>query len=366
LKVLRSLALLCALCLALPAWAVNLMEGRLAIDGFGGWAYGITKDNSYLAGAPQGDYRHAYFSLNLSARVTDDFSASAQLFFPVGGEEGPSLDYAFAEWRALDWLRVRAGQIKQPFGLSNEVFDVGTLRPFYDLPQAIYGPVGFAGEAFTGAAITGSRGFGAWALSYDLYGGGLHLERFTAPENFLLAKTGEEDEEEIHRDLIGARLMVETPLEGLRFGVSGYRAFEVAETWREVIALSAEYATEALSIRAEAAHQALEGELTDDAAYVEVSYRFGPHWQVALLGDASQVSLSEAPDPVAPSFNQHLEGAVGLNYWVNPGLVFKLAVHHVEGNLLASPEPEEFADLVANDELVTSTNLFQAGVQFSF
>ena len=66
------------------------------------------------------------------------------------------LDYAFAEWFVSDALKIRMGRVKHPFGLYGEIFDVGTLRPFYLLPQSIYGPNGFTAKAYNGVGLTGN------------------------------------------------------------------------------------------------------------------------------------------------------------------------------------------------------------------
>jgi hypothetical protein len=52
---------------------------------------------------------------------------------------GWAYDYGFAEWRFSDALRLHAGRMKHPFGIYSEIFDVGTLRPFYTLSQSVYG-----------------------------------------------------------------------------------------------------------------------------------------------------------------------------------------------------------------------------------
>lgn len=61
------------------------------------------------------------------------------------------------------------GKVNQPFGISTEVFDVGTLRPFQVLPQAFYGPVGLTSESYEGVGLTGSFPLlNSWHLSYDV------------------------------------------------------------------------------------------------------------------------------------------------------------------------------------------------------
>ena len=82
---------------------------------------------------------------------------AGQIFVNAEGEF--SLDWGFAEYRIHDLLRLRAGKMKNPFGIFMEVKDVGTLRPFFSLPYSIYGAGNMASEAYLGAGLTGSYNF---------------------------------------------------------------------------------------------------------------------------------------------------------------------------------------------------------------
>ena len=134
------------LALGLAASAMAQAE-RVQLHGFGSWAYGRTDGNDYLAGSDGGRYDDASFTLNLVAAPVDHLRIVGQ---PDWRDEPEGthikLDYAFAEWTFSDKLHLRAGKVKQPFGISTEVFAVGTLRPFTELPQAVYGPAGLVGE----------------------------------------------------------------------------------------------------------------------------------------------------------------------------------------------------------------------------
>ncbi len=59
--------------------------------------------------------------------------------------------------------------------------------------------------------------------------------------------------------------------------------------------------------------------------------------------------------------------ALGLNYWMNPNLVFKLSYHIVEGNRFALPM--DVADYLAayqKGSFDETTHLIVFGTQFSF
>jgi hypothetical protein len=344
----------------------------VAIHGFGGWAYGRTDNNAYLGGLPGGDYRSSDFALNVHASPIEHLRITSQVVWRED-EHGHSveLDYAFAEWSFSDALKLRAGAIKQPFGISTEVFRVGTLRPFLELPQAVYGGVGLTGgTAFKGLSLSGAARLGTrWTISYDVYGGGVDQEEFVMPENFLRGQAvsvANELEVESTRDVLGGHIVVETPVPGLRVGGSAYTGKELGSTRREVYGLQAEYLIGAWSVRGEYAHETVPGDLTVTGAYLEAAYRLGDRWQAAAQHGRLRTHLVGADAAVAPSLLDHTETALGVNYWFSPQFVLKLSYHYVDGNRLAAPEPADLAAQVRSGALQTKTHLLQFGAQFSF
>ena len=90
----------------------------------------------------------------------------------VNGDDNFELDYAFAGWSFSDALELRIGRVKHPYGIYGEIFDVGTLRPLYQLARSVYGPVGFTARAYNGVGLSGWLDWDSgWALQYDVYYG---------------------------------------------------------------------------------------------------------------------------------------------------------------------------------------------------
>lgn len=366
----RVTALLLPLAM-IPAVSASAQEpaSRLEVHGFGSWAYGRTNRNQYLFGDEQGRYDDASFGFTVIASPADRLKIVAQ---PVWLDDADGvtveLDFAFAEWKFSDRLKLRAGKVQQPFGISTEVFDIGTLRPFLALPQAVYGPVGIVGEAYTGVGLTGSFEWkGGWGLTYDVFGGGQHLEEFFPPEAVLLGEDFQEATEiEITRNMVGTHLVLATPLEGLSIGGSVYTGMEFAATRRTGLGLQVEYLTGPWSLRSEYARETVQDDLDVNAFYGEAAYRIDPHWQVAAQYGRLTSALAGVPAPSAPSLLDHKETAVGLNYWWNHNFVFKLSFHHVDGNRFAGPDPMDLASAVASGTLQPKTNLVAFGAQFTF
>lgn len=352
-----------------PSARAQESQPRVEVHGFGEWAYGKTDGNQYLAGDEDGNYENAALALNVVATVSDRLRVVGQAEWIDGrGGTDVKLDYSFAEWKLSDQLRIRAGKVKQPFGISAEVFDVGTLRPFFELPQGVYGPVGLVGESYKGVGLTGSFALkGGWELRYDVYGGGQELEEYLAPE---AVTSGEEFTDPVRieqtRDMIGGRLVAATPVTGLEFGASAYTGIEIGSGRRTAFGLQAEYLAGGWSLRTEFVRETVKDDLEANGFYFEAAYRLDSHWQVAAQYDHFTSTVLPVPSPPAPSLLDHKELAVSLNYWWSRDFVFKLSYHHVNGNRLAGPDPQELAQVVAAGTLKEKTNLVLFGAQFSF
>lgn len=354
------------------------MPDNVAIHGFGGWAYGKTdNENQYLVGNEDGNYDNVNFSLNISANPYERLS----VYFQGGynersGGDDVVLDYAFAEWYFTDALILRAGKVKAPFMIYTEIYDVGTLRPFFTLPPGVYHEL--AAEAYKGLGVTGSLyTSNGWGILYDLYGGGLDLQPnpvFNPQELTFDSFTP------VVSDMIGGRLTIQTPLDGLSFGLSSYTGdveFEINGEVPEndpfkdhytIFGASAEYLSDRWWIRSEYLTQKDSPIIEIDVVYVEAAYKITEHWQAAARYEVADFNINIPEAQIFPeSFFEHEDVALGINYWLNPNLVFKLSYHIVNGNRFANPEKaEDFLADLQKGSFDETTNLISFGVQFSF
>jgi hypothetical protein len=358
--------------------------GDVEIHGFGGWAYGETDGNAYLVGTADGQYDNGEFALNVAAEPVEKISVVAQIRGEAGaGEDMFELDYAFAAYSFSDRLNLRLGRVKHPFGLYGEIYDVGTLRPFYTLPQSIYGPNGYTARAYNGVGVGGIVEIGAeWALQYDVYAGQIEGD-FTTPG---LMTTSEDLflQPEVNFGFrvdktLGARLEISTPLNGLSFGLSGFRGDDNTDldvglepdATREVALASVEYLSPRWSIRGEWGTMKRDIDFEGEGGYVEAAFRLTDAWQVAARYDTLEVTLpstdlSNLP-PVFAQLLDHDELALGVNYWFSPGFVVRLSYQQVEGNRHAFLEtPEAVLEMLMTGTLEDSTELVVLGAQFSF
>lgn len=395
-----ALAMLAA---ATPAHAIELADGKLSLSGFGRWAWGDTDGNAFLAGRDDGKADTVGMAINTFARPTDQLAFSAQLFYDLSRV---NIDWVFAEWRFSDALRLRAGQVKLPFGAYWEVKDVGTLRPFYNLPVSIYGFADLAAESYYGAGFTGSLPtFASFDVSYDVYGGTLWFEssdRFRDAPRVTLpvpapAATPTTAPQTVNTrvdETFGGRLTVATPLPGLTVRVSGYRG-EVADLGNQAQGagpagsalyawgVSLEYLNEWLEIRSEGFRKSEgRGATRQDTqtGYVEAAVRFLGDLQVAGRAESATYDVAGFTSTTyrPNSLRRHEELALGLNYWFSRDFVVKASYHWVDGNRFAVPEygwssvttdglqgggpPPNPADIRYDAD----TRLLMAGAQFSF
>lgn len=368
-----------------PGSALNFMD-ELEIHGFGGWAYGNTDGLSYAVGSSDGKYDNAEFALNISARPAERLSIVAQVYYESDDADSNTskdaeLDYAFAEWFVSDALKVRMGRVKHPFGLYGEIFDVGTLRPFYLLPQSIYGPNGFTAKAYNGVGLTGNYSFGSgWGVQYDLYGGEIEgdfdipglittVDELALEPDIALGFTV--------NDTIGARLIFSTPIDGLSFGASAYRGDEevgldiVEKATRETWVGHAEYLSDRWTARAEWGRLTHKPNFEEEGGYLELAYKVTENWELAGRYDDWDLTfpntdLSTLPG-ILPQLLEHTEVAFGVNYWFNPSFVVRLDVHQVEGNRFAFVEtPDQVLEALTTNTLDDQTQLVVLGAQFSF
>jgi hypothetical protein len=368
--ILLSIVAVLSIPTAVPARA-EAIGGRIEFHGFGSWAYGNTSVNEYLQGTPEGSYRDTALSLNFTADVSERLKIVGQVFWREDNfESETTIDYIFAEWKRSDALRFRIGQVKLPFGMSSEVFDVGTLRPFITLPQGVYGRVGLTAEAYRGLGLTGTAAIGRrWGISYDAYIGGQDLEEFEAPEAVLTGEPVSREtafDTETSKDMFGGRVVFDTAVEGLRFGVSASTGTEVGNGHRDAIGGQVEYLSDVWSVRAEHVHESAHDHTRVDGSYLEAARRLGPHWQAALQVDRLHSKLLGVDDSIAPSLQHHEEAVVGINYWFGPEFVLKLSWHRVSGNRLATPDPDDLGAIVFAGSLEKRTSLIHFGGQFSF
>ncbi len=189
------------------------------IHGFVSQGFLATTDNNYLAETERGSFEFTEVGVNLTVTPIDKLRIGAQLFArdlgPIGNYDA-RFDWFYLDYHLADWLGLRAGRTKLPFGLYNELQDADAARVPVLLPQSVY-PTENRDFllALTGGELYGrtTLGPGGW-LAYRFYGG----TAFIDPTTLQGTTTTKVDVDVPY--LVGGRLMWETPAEGLQVGGS--------------------------------------------------------------------------------------------------------------------------------------------------
>jgi hypothetical protein len=207
-----------------PDEAVGLIVPRVAVHGFVSQGAFVSTANDYLGHSERGSFEFSEAAVNVSTEVVDRLRVGAQLFTrdlgPVGNY-AMTLDWAYLDYRWREWLGLRAGRIKMPFGLYNEFTDIDSARLPILLPQSVY-PIG--GRDFllaqTGFALHGSPALGdAGVLDYQVFAGTIFIGQSAVIDLDPAISIREIDTSYV----AGGQVFWRTPLRGLRVGASYLR-----------------------------------------------------------------------------------------------------------------------------------------------
>jgi hypothetical protein len=277
-----------------------------------------TTDNNYLADSKRGSFEFSEVGINFSKQLTERMRVGMQLFThdlgPLGNYR-TRFDWFYLDYRFRDWFGLRAGRTKLPFGLYNESSDIDAARVPVLLPQSVY-PV--SNREFL-LALTGGEAYGmvplgsAGSLEYRLYGGTVFYDTADATATGTNIKVPY---------IFGARLMWQTPIEGLQLGGSAQKLRIDAE---------------AVLPEAQIAQLKMAGQLPADfsgpiklqlpALLSVASIEYTAHnlllaseyarWRVALDSPLAQYTI-----PEMSSERFYLMAAYHVTSWFTPGLYY--------------------------------------------
>ena len=196
-------------------------ESKLSIHGFLSQAYANSTGGVY-EGIPQDgttDYR------NVALQFRYEYSAKDAFVLQFSDEQlgksalqpylGLGLNWVFYERQLLEGTTVKVGKFPIPMGIYNEVLHVGTVLPFYRPPFGFYGDGGFSSETISGVGFYQAVSLGqSWSAEADLYAGEFTFYQYYGP-----AVTPTRS-----NNALGTQFWLYTPIEGVRFGLGGYRA----------------------------------------------------------------------------------------------------------------------------------------------
>ncbi|MET0793794.1 MAG: hypothetical protein ABW061_19905 [Polyangiaceae bacterium] len=316
----------------------------IEIHGFVSQGFIASSANNYLAESKRGSFEFSEVGINFSKQLTDRMRVGVQLFThdlgPLGNYR-TRFDWFYLDYRFWDWLGVRAGRTKVPFGLYNESSDIDAARVPVLLPQSVY-PVSNRDFllAQTGAEAYGNVSLGsAGSLEYRLYGGTVFYDTSDATSTGTNVKVPY---------IFGGRLMWQAPVEGLQLGGSVQKlridadaaipADQVAQL-KMVGTLPADFVSP-LKVRIPALLGVASVEYNAHDLSLASEYS---RWQVGLK---SPVPAFSAPDAVSERW--YVMGAYRVNSWFTPGLYYSVLftdIHDRHGRKPAYGSPPDSAPI---------------------
>ena len=329
----------------------SFLEGRF--PGPGGVPQGPTFDERAIGIPEDGTFNYRAMALQFRYEMTPQdifvvqLSSRALGDSPISNvEDEVELDWAFYERRLGDDTAVKLGRVQIPFGIFNELRDVGTILPFYRAPFLFYREGAFTSETVDGIVL--SHIFGAasdWSFETDFFVG-----RWDSIEQDPIGTAGVA---KANNEGYGFQFWLNTPVSGLRFGLGGHHR-DVTEGAEGVLRLpgatsklddfyfSVEAAFERIVFRAE--YREFEGDpetspafgATDFSSTINQVYgQLGYHptdklrFYVQYETGDSDIFASIFTNDFTVTLREDLGFAV--NYLFSPNLVLKAEYHEVSG-----------------------------------
>jgi len=357
----RRAAAIGAMLLLLGFWmggatlfAAELGDSNLTVHGYLTQAYANSHGGQILGIPDDGttDYRTA--ALQFRYNMSSDDTFVIQLSHERIGKSvlqtikpDVHLDWVFYQHQLLDSVMVKIGKVPIPHGIYNEVLDVGTLLPFYRPPSQFYGEAAFSTETVDGALISHVLRIGEWELRTDLYGGEWDFDYII---DGVISPVRS-------KSALGTQLWLQTPIEGLRVGVGGYRSTDLGvpilppgakETRTEWLA----------SIDADFDHFVVQAEyLASDAKsdYFVDYYLLGG---IKLFQKIRINGMVEIANLDLPGFKDNIklqkDYAVGVNYAFRPNVIVKVEQHWLKTLNTEDPLVPLFMDPIRTQYYIVS------------
>ena len=282
-------------------------DARVDLHGFVSQGLLLSTANDYLAKSHRGSVEFTEAALNVSRSFGHHLRIAMQLFSRDLGPLGNyrlRFDWFLLDYRHADWLGLRVGRVKVPFGLYNDTSDYDPARVQVLLPQSVYPTTSrdFI-LAVTGAEVYGRAPLGpAGALEYRLYGGTTFVDLADSSGTPGLTVTSVDVPY-----TAGGRLLWE-PIEGLRLGGS-------------VLATKIDFSAQAGSMSVALRLPAVLW--VASAEYAHLRYRFAAEYSRWLVDlESSQPAL--VPPVSRESERGYVSGTYETSDWFALGLYYSL------------------------------------------
>lgn len=303
---------------------------RIQLHGYLTQAFAESTDLGVNGIPTNGTSEYRNLALQLRLQTSDQSNFVVQLSHEAVGDSPAAdlndeveLDWAFYEYRLPSDTALRFGRIAIPFGIYNEIRDVGTLLPFFLPPQTLYSEGIFANETVDGLTVSHSFfGSSGWGLDTSLFYGEWEVKQF------LTLNTAEV------QDAFGIQLWLETPIPGVRLGAAGrtgnYEGLDGTATGESVTfndyLFSVEAELDKVTARAEMIRLDFGTGATVESGYVQLGFRVFDRLALFLSSETSNLIRSSG---AKTDFTDDV--AFSVSYSVKPNFIVRLEHHWYEG-----------------------------------
>ncbi len=361
----------------------KLNNAGITIHGFASTGYLDSSHHNYLAETEDGSADFNEFGINFTKSFTNDLRLGLQLYsFDLGdiGDHKVSLDWGFLDYHWKEWLGIRLGRVKMPYGLYNEQQDYDMLRTSILLPQGIY-------SKYQRESIINYNGIGAYGkfslgefgkLGYDIFYGTAKFESDGGIAK-ILSENGRELRSSDMDWTSGGRIKWYTPVKGLLLSTTYFRyhlkqklsltvpgvgiyPIETDMPCGETFIVSAEYtrckftaAAEYYQINVDAKSTTYlpwvpggtrtENEFRPDSFYAQISYRFtdwfeaGAYYSVFYLDRHDRAGHKDAALNGTPDYNAWQKDlTISTRFDITENWLFKLEYHFIDGTGLTTAQ----------------------------
>lgn len=199
---------------------------QLQIHGFVSQGYLKSSEHDFwFAPTEDGTFQFNEIGINFAGMPSDNLRMGIQFLARDLGEIGNNevnVDWAYGDYQFRNWLGIRAGLLKRPYGLYSRIRDIDAARTSVILPISHYVEVNR--EYYLETQGAGIYGLLPGGVSYEFQYGTIPLDTddgIVKQAEFYLGGKAQAIENEY---VIAGELQWETPLDGLMLAVSGFDA----------------------------------------------------------------------------------------------------------------------------------------------
>jgi hypothetical protein len=320
--------------------------GSFDLHGYGSQDYLRASANQYLDADTTGSWDTNFLGLVGAVTVNDRSKLWAQL--ETSSTEPTTFTWFFLDYQVSDAARIHVGRVKYPLGLYNETIDAKFLQVTSLEPALYQEGADVVHDAYTGVGLDYDQSLGeAGEITWQAYVG-YTFDRNPPPDSR-------------DRRAYGGRVTYKTPIDGLRFMLSGYTTrVEVFATTEMVsehrMIASVDYVNGDWDVKSEYGKHKFLG-VSSDAWYAQLGHTFADKWMPFARYD--YVTTDKALKS-SDAFSQKIL-TVGVNYKLESNVSLRVENQFNRG--FALPVATEEVDPVTAKR---NWSLLVVGVHFMF